>query len=167
MASVTSPLGPYFGDAGDLLPGGLISFLDPSTDIPKTIYADEAWTTPLLNPAPLGSDSCLEDQPFLGYGGYKVVLYRVVDENIVSPVFPTDYAMVRTWLQDGVPVPVVPPVSMYTVGTIAELSALDPADVDDLCVGSRQYRHQRWRLRGPRIGLRDRAVGSQVPIPGG
>jgi hypothetical protein len=68
----------------------------------------------------------------LWYGGYKVVLYRVVDESIVSPVFPTDYAMVRTWLQDGVPVPVVPPVSMYTVGTIAELSALDPADVDDV-----------------------------------
>jgi len=132
MASPTCPLGPYVGNSNDLLPGGRLWFLDPTTDLPKSIYTDGSLSVELQNPMPLGSDGKTEDQVYLGYGGYLLKLYAVVDASNPAPVFPDDYSLVSEWTQEGLEVPAVAPNTIFTVGTIDALSAADPAEVGDV-----------------------------------
>ena len=84
--SPDQPLGPYWDDAGQLAPSSVIQFLDPDTDIAKTVYSDLDRTIPADNPISVGSDGRLSCQVYLGVGGYKVIQWVQDDPTNLSPV---------------------------------------------------------------------------------
>lgn len=124
--SPARPLGPFWDDEGQLTPGGVVQFLDPSTDVPKTIYTDLDQIISATNPVVIGSDGKFSVQIYLGVGGYKVRHYSLIDDSIVSPVFPDDYNLINEWYDEGTTSPSSGASDYTTVGTINELIALDP-----------------------------------------
>jgi hypothetical protein len=101
MASPTQPLGPYVNNNLEAIPGGALQFLDVDTIVPKTVYADSELTVLADNPIFLTSASTTPYQIYYGEGDYLVRLYELVDPDMVSPVFPADYAIVREWENNG------------------------------------------------------------------
>lgn len=100
MIPIAQPLGPFLDNNGIPLSAGAMYFLDKDTSLEKSVYLDEALTMLADNPQILSSSGCLSDQVYLGSGQYKIRLYSVAD--VVSPLFPDDYSLVRSWDQDGV-----------------------------------------------------------------
>ena len=103
MASPRQPLGPYLGNSGEITPGGALYFLNPTTDVPKTLYTDTDLTVLADNPNFLDSSGRTSDQLFYGEGNYKVQQFVLIDPDMVSPVFPDDYAQIKEWEDEAYP----------------------------------------------------------------
>lgn len=126
MASPRQPLGPYLGNSGEITPGGALYFLNPTTDIPKVLYTDIDLTVLAPNPSFLDSSGRTSDQLFYDEGNYKVQQFVLVDPDMVSPVFPADYALIKEWEDEAYPGSgsAVGPatVNSIVVDTIADLT---------------------------------------------
>ena len=125
--SPTQPKGPYLGFEGDITPGGVLHFLDKTTDSPKSIWADEELTVPADNPITLSSDGRTPYQVYYEVGTYTVRQYELIDDSIPTPVFPADYNLVTEWVDKGLEGTSDTGESYTTVETIQELTDLvDP-----------------------------------------
>lgn len=135
------PLGPFFGLDGKPVAGGRVWFIDHATNLPETVYADADGTVAAQNPAPLQGDGTLYTQIWLTAGiNYDITLYAPTSAaSVYDPNdFPnTDWVTVRTWSQSSEAAPTAE--SYITVDTVADLVALDPAEVDGKAVSVLGY----------------------------
>lgn len=118
----------YLSSLGTPLVFGRLYAFAKGTDNAKEIYTDEALTTPASHPVLLGDDGRSTTQLFCGAGQYTIVMRRFVG---VDPMTAPDgdWDFDNSFDLEGNVVVVAPdPESVTTVGTIAELRLIDPAD---------------------------------------
>jgi hypothetical protein len=129
MLSPSHGLGPYFKLDATANVGGVLQFLDPDTVAPKSAYYDQALTVLSDNPITLDSSGRLPQQVFYGVGDYLVRSYSLIDPELASPTFPTDYALITQWIDSGLEAATsTSATSLWTVDTIADLALVDPAE---------------------------------------
>ena len=116
----------YLDNTGNPMVSGKLFYTSGVESSLKTVYSDIIGTE-AFNPQILGNDGRTFTEIYLGEGRYKVFAYRFEGiDPIIEPFTGPSWVFDHSWEEDGVEAVDPAVITIATVGTIAELEAVNP-----------------------------------------